>query len=105
MWFRERTTKLPDASLGWFGAFKSIPDEYVLEHQSLDGYLYLRFLKMITIICFVGALITWPILFPVNATGGAGQKELDLLSFSNINSNGKNRYYAHTFLGWIFFCR
>ncbi|KAH8602366.1 hypothetical protein B0O99DRAFT_561765 [Bisporella sp. PMI_857] len=100
---QERTTKLPDASLGWFGAFKSIPDEYVLEHQSLDGYLYLRFLKMITIICFVGALITWPILFPVNATGGAGQKELDLLSFSNINSNGKNRYYAHTFLGWIFF--
>lgn len=100
---REKTKPLPDGKFSWFSPFKSVPDEYVLNHSSLDGYLYLRFLKMITIICFVGCLITWPILFPVNATGGGGQKELDLLSFSNINKAGKNRYYAHALLGWIFF--
>jgi calcium permeable stress-gated cation channel len=60
---------------------------------------------MLTIICFVGACITFPILFPINATGGGGQKELDIISFSNINesSSGKNRYYAHAILGWVFF--
>ena len=43
-----------------------------------------------------------PVLFPVNATGGGGQKQLDLISFSNVTNN-KNRYYAHTFVAWIFF--
>ena len=54
---------------------------------------------------FVGACITWPILFPVNATGGGGGKQLDVLSMSNINKSGSGqyRYYAHTFCSWIFF--
>jgi hypothetical protein len=94
---------LPEGKFNWFGSFKSIPDEYILNHQSLDGYLYLRFLKMLTIICFVGACLNFPVLFPVNTTGGGGQQQLDILSFSNINQNGKNRYYAHVFIGWIFF--
>jgi calcium permeable stress-gated cation channel len=57
----------------------------------------------------VGCSITWPVLFPVNATGGPTnppQEQLDILSFSNIDtsqSSGKNRLYAHTFIGWIFF--
>lgn len=72
-----------------------------MQHNSLDGYFLLRYLKIATLICFVGCLITWPVLFPVNATGGGGQKQLDLLSFSNISGN-KSRYYAHTFIAWIF---
>ena len=83
--------------------FGNFQDEYILNHQSLDGYLYLRFLKLITILCFAGACLTWPILFPVNATGGGGQKELDILSFSNITSSQKNRYYAHALLAWVYF--
>lgn len=55
---------------------------------------------MAIIICFVGCCITWPILFPVNATGGGGQTQLNLLSFSNVLD--KNRYYAHVFVAWIF---
>lgn len=100
---REKSEKLPDAKFGWFSHFRSLPDEYLVTHQSLDGYLYLRFFKMLTVICFIGCCITWPVLFPVNATGGGGQKELDIISFSNISSTGKNRYYAHVFIGWIFF--
>lgn len=41
-----------------------------------------------------------PVLFPVNITGGGPNKELDLLSFGNVVN--KNRYYAHTFVAWIF---
>lgn len=91
--------------LGWFGDFWSLPDEYVLNHHSLDAYLYLRFFKMIIFICFIGCFITWPILFPVNATGGGGESQFNLLSFSNVPPTQANRYYAHTFVGWIFFSK
>ncbi len=95
---------MPSGLFNWLGAFNQIPDSYVLNHQSLDGYLLLRFLKIATVICFVGCLITWPILFPVNATGGGGQNQLNLLSFSNVTGN-KYRYLAHTFIAWIFICK
>lgn len=58
---------------------------------------------MITIICLVGVVITWPILIPINVTGGAKQHELDLLTFGNIKAAEKKRYYAHAILAWIFF--
>ena len=86
----------------WIGTFNKIPDSYVLNHHSLDGFLLLRYLKVSVAVCFVGCLITWPVLFPVNATGGGGSKQLDLISFSNV-TNTKNRFYAHTFIAWIFF--
>jgi calcium permeable stress-gated cation channel len=87
--------------LNWFGAFWKIPDTYALQHQSLDAYLFLRFLRICTTILFVSLCITWPILFPVNATGGNGKKELELLGYSNINiDKSPNRLYAHTFVAW-----
>lgn len=87
--------------MNWLGAFFQIPDSYVLNHESLDGFLLLRYLKICVVICFVGCLITWPVLFPVNATGGKGLVQLDLLTFGNVAN--KNRYYAHTGVAWIFF--
>lgn len=101
----QRTPPLPSGFLNWVGSFWKIPDIWALQHQSLDAYLYLRFLRMAVIICFVGCCITWPVLFPVNITGGGGQKELDMLSYANIKSSGsgKNRYYAHVFAAWAFY--
>ena len=86
----------------WIGTFNKIPDSYVLNHHSLDGFLLLRYLKISVAICFVGCLMTWPVLFSVNATGGGGLKQFDSISFSNV-TNTKNRFYAHTFIAWIFF--
>lgn len=101
----EKSEALPDGKFSWIRHFRNFQDEYVLNHQSLDGYLYLRFLKMVCLICFFGCCITWPILFPVNATGGGDGKELDILSFANISGNRKNRYYAHALLSFVFFGR
>jgi hypothetical protein len=92
--------------LSWFGAFWKIPDTYVLQHHSLDSYLFLRYLRILVAICFFGCLITWPVLFPVNATGGNHGTGLNILAFGNVNgkvSSGKNRMFAHVFIGWIFF--
>lgn len=72
----------------------------MLQHNSLDGYFLLRYLKLSVVICFVGCCLTWPILFPINGTGGGGQEQLNILSFANVQD--KNRYYAHTFVAWIF---
>lgn len=97
----ERRTPLSGA--GFFGILTnrtSLPDSYVLQHNSLDGYLWLRFFKILIVICFVGCCITWPVLFPVNITGGGNQEQLDMLSMSNIAN--PIRYYAHAFVAWVF---
>ena len=99
---RKRSPELPNGFLNWFGAFWKLPDDYALKHQGLDAYLFMRYLKICATICFVSLCITWPILFPVNATGGGGQQQLEVLSYSNINiDTQKNRFYAHTFVAWI----
>ncbi|KAL1858947.1 hypothetical protein VTK73DRAFT_7723 [Phialemonium thermophilum] len=100
----ERTPPLPSGLFNWFGSFWKLPDVYALQHQSLDAYLFLRYLRMTVVICFVGCCITWPVLFPVNATGAGNQKELNILSYSNINrSTQKYRYFAHALICWVYF--
>ncbi|KAL7812690.1 DUF221 domain-containing protein [Trichoderma aethiopicum] len=97
----ERTPSVPSNWLTWFAAFWKIPDAYVLTHQSLDAYLFLRFLRICFVVCLVSLLITWPILFPINATGGKHLSQLEILSYSDIDINiHRNYLYAHTFVGW-----
>lgn len=96
----QRTPKQTPGFLGWLQEFKSLPDDYVVRHSSLDNYLWLRFFKMLTAMCFVGCIVTWPVLFPVAATGGGGQSGLDILSFSNVG--GIYRYFAFAIMSWIF---
>lgn len=69
----------------------------------MDGYLFLRFLRILCVTFFVGCLITWPILLPIHATGGVGNTQLDALSFSNVKD--KSRYYAHAIMACVYFGR
>ncbi|ORY14002.1 hypothetical protein BCR34DRAFT_560961 [Clohesyomyces aquaticus] len=97
----ERKTPAPSTSFfGWLTDFRRIDDRYILDHQSIDGYLFVRYFKLIVKICFLGCCITWPVLFPINITGGAGNTQLDLLSFSNVVS--AYRYYAHALVSCVF---
>lgn len=98
---KHRTPATKSTGARWFHDFRTISDDFVLQHNSLDAYLYLRFLKFIIAICLVGSLLTWPILFPVNATGGGTASQLDKISFSNIAKN--NHLWAHTVVALIFF--
>ncbi|KAI1434674.1 hypothetical protein GGR50DRAFT_661130 [Xylaria sp. CBS 124048] len=100
----ERSPALPDGFFNWFGAFWKISDYHPLKSQSLDAYLFLRFLKILVVICFVGCCITWPVLFPVNITGGGGQQQVNLLSYANVNKDTQfHRYYAHALIAWLFY--
>ena len=100
----ERSPPLPSGFINWVRSFWKIPDIYALQHQSLDAYLYIRYLRMALVLCFVGCLITWPVLFPVNATGGGNQTQLDILSYGNVDQETQaDRYYAHVFISWLYF--
>lgn len=95
------TDPLPSGRFNWLPALWAIPDTFVLQHQSLDSYLFLRFLKLSVIGCLVGCCITWPVLFPVNATGHGGQSQLDILSMSNVTNPW--RFWAHAGCACIYF--
>lgn len=97
----ERTPPSLTGLFDWITSMYKLPDEYVLQHQSMDAYLLLRFLKLITIICFVGCFMTFPVLWPVNATGGGGKQQFDLLNFSNI-SHQFGRFFAHAIIAWFY---
>ncbi|OTB19899.1 hypothetical protein K445DRAFT_313688 [Daldinia sp. EC12] len=101
----ERSPALPNGWFNWIGSFWKIPDVHALQHQSLDAYLFLRFLRILVVICFAGCCILWPVLFPVNATGGNEDAvQVDILSYARVNKDTEsNRYYAHTFMAWIFY--
>jgi len=104
---QERSPRLPDSLINWVSTFWKTSDLVVLNSHTLDGYLFLRHLKVAVITCVVGMCITWPILLPVNATGAGEQKQLNLLTFANAagpsDPNSYYRFYAHVFCAYLFF--
>jgi hypothetical protein len=98
----ERTPDLPTGLFNWIKPFYEIPDTYVLQHHSMDGYLFLRFLKISVITCLVGCVITFPVLFPVNITGGGTKKQFEILTMANVTDN-YYKMFAHAGCAIIFF--
>jgi hypothetical protein len=97
----ERAQKLPSGWFNWVIPFWKTPDIEVLNRSSLEGYLFLRYLKVLTIICCVGLLLTWPILIPIHALGGMGSQQLDKLTFGNVAH--PTWLYAHALIAWVYF--
>ncbi|KAK3358188.1 hypothetical protein B0T25DRAFT_541122 [Lasiosphaeria hispida] len=93
--------QLPDGWFNWIRPFLAIDDNYILNNCSLDAFFFLRFLRILSIICLIGACLIWPVLLPVHGTGGVGMKDLDLLTIGNIKF--PLRFYAHVAVAWIFF--
>lgn len=76
-------------------------DVFILNHSSLDAYLFLRYLKLLSFICFVGCCLAWPILMPIHATGGGTLTQLDSVTLGNVEDPRK--YFAHVAVAWAFF--
>jgi len=98
---RERSESPLKGWFDWVKPFIKEDDIHVLNRSSLDAYLFLRYLKVLSFICFVGCCLMWPILMPIHATGGKGLSELDSLTMGNVTS--KNILYVHVAVAWIFF--
>ncbi|XWX00367.1 hypothetical protein V2A60_008387 [Cordyceps javanica] len=97
----EPSPELPSGIFNWVVPFFKIPDTFVLNNASIDGFFFLRYLKVLRNICFVGCLLAYPILFPINATGGKGNYQLAVLTIGNVKD--PNKLYAHLFVAWAFF--
>lgn len=91
----------------WLTSLLKRPETFIIQYAGPDGYFFLRFLFEFCCICILGAIITWPILFPVNASNGNNNqpgstvKGFDILSLSNVRNRW--RTFAHVFLSWILF--
>ncbi|ANB14423.1 Rsn1p [Sugiyamaella lignohabitans] len=101
-----RPRPLATGNFVWFRDLLSRPDSEILRDAGLDGYFFLRYLRLIFFICLVGIILVYPVLLAVNATGGGtpqgvSNSGFDILSFVNVRN--KNRYFAHVFIGYLFF--
>ncbi|KFZ08124.1 hypothetical protein V502_09528 [Pseudogymnoascus sp. VKM F-4520 (FW-2644)] len=97
----ERPKKLPTGWFNWFKPLFGTPDLDVLHQSSIDGFLFLRFLRILCVICLFGACLTWPVLFPLHILGGGSGSQLDSLTFGNVKK--PSWYFVHAFLAWIYF--
>ncbi|KAH9899068.1 hypothetical protein F4778DRAFT_742028 [Xylariomycetidae sp. FL2044] len=98
---KDRTPSQNREFFDWIHTMRKLPDKFALYHHGLDTYLYLRFLRTIIFICIVGCCLTWPILMPVNATGGGSSTQLDKIGIGNVKKN--KHLYAHAFVAWVYF--
>ncbi|KAF3904142.1 hypothetical protein AA313_de0204409 [Arthrobotrys entomopaga] len=100
----KRADPLPDGIFSWVGPLVKINESYVIEKTSLDSYFFLRYLKISIVMTLVGCFITWPVLFPLNLTGGAGQQQLDSLAMGNVRkTDHKNWYWGHILIAYVYF--
>lgn len=98
---KRKPRPLKSGIFGWFFDLISRKESEILQDAGLDGYFFLRYLRMVMVICVVGLVFVCPLLIAVNATGGGGQYGFNQLSFENVNN--KNRYFAHALTAYVFF--
>lgn len=98
---QDRTPYRNRSNRDWLRTMRTVSDKFTLYHQSLDSYLYLRFLRTCIFICVIGCIITWPILIPINVRGGGEGTELNRLLIGNVNN--KKLLYAHAIIAWFLF--
>lgn len=98
---RRASPELPRGHFSWLKPFLKTQATFVLNNGSLDGFLLLRYLKVLRNMCLVGCAVTWPVLLPLHATGGNGCTELEMLTMANVKNPQK--FYTHVFISWIYF--
>lgn len=97
----ETDRKSLSSYFSWVPNLLSKPNSFIIQHCSIDGFFFLRYVSLIFFISLIGCFLLLPILLPVNATNGLGLPGFSLLAMSNV-TNFK-RFYAHIFLSWIYF--
>lgn len=95
----KRPRELPKGPFSWIFILLTRKDTKVIQYTGLDGYFFLRYIFIVGLI-FIAGIFWYTVLLPINATDGHGTG-FDRLSIANITHH--NRYYAHVFIGWVFY--
>ncbi|QPG77251.1 hypothetical protein FOA43_004658 [Brettanomyces nanus] len=96
----QRPPKLPRTPWGWLETVLRRSPEATIREAGIDGYLFIRYLLVFSCL-FLGGILMWIVLLPVNATNGKGENGLNQLGISNVGP--RNRYYAHALLSWVYY--
>lgn len=91
---------LPKDPFRWVFILLTKPHSFIIQQAGLDGYFFLRYLLVLAFTFLFGICI-YVVLLPINIVNGRGKTGFDLLSISNIENS--KRYYAHSFMGWVFY--
>lgn len=101
---------LPDVitSFNWVAGVFSVSWDTVRKYSGLDGYFFLRYIRMNLRICFVTSFWAFLILVPTYATGDNNDQEgWYHLSVANVLSGSPRMWipaiFAYLFTGFIFF--
>ncbi|AMD22861.1 HHR092Cp [Eremothecium sinecaudum] len=97
----ERTESVPGGYFKWIPFLMNKPHSFLIQHMSVDGYFFTRYLLIFGLLSLLGCLILFPILLPVNAVRGFRLGGFERLAFSNVSN--RNRFFAHAFLSWVYF--
>lgn len=87
----------------WLTDLVTRPDSEIIVETGLDGYFFLRYLRMMFIYSLIGIPLLWPVLMSLTATSHGGLTGLNKLQFGNVDKNQRDRYYAHVFFSWAYF--
>jgi hypothetical protein len=110
---RERTKPLPPGPWQWLKPIFKRADEEFLQKCGLDAFFLCRYLLVLLRIFVPLALVIFPILVPLNATGGNNieaniqgtgrnlTKGLDVITISNIQPKLAQRLWAHCLLAVV----
>ena len=101
-----RDAEIPEPCDNIFGLLIQLfqlSDEQLLLYAGLDGYVYLRYLRLCWKICIICTAVALPLLCTVyvTAVGSDEVKGIDALSMANIEAQG-NRLWAPFFCAYIF---
>lgn len=100
---RQRVPQPPPGLTAWLGPVFKTPNLQFIQKCGLDAYFFLRYLRTLLKIFVPASLIALPILLPINATGGGGKQQLNVLNVTNISDANKGTWYwAHLILSICF---
>jgi hypothetical protein len=93
----------PPGPLQWARHVLSVSDEDFFKSVGLDGYVFLRFLRLCCKVTVVSGVLGLLILAPVyfSCPGNDGVAGINLYTMANVEQNG-TKLWAPFFLTWIF---
>jgi hypothetical protein len=92
---------LPSGLWQWFIPLLKKSDNFIIRQAGLDGYFFVRYLALISMISFCALLVLFPILLPINSINGSGETGLNRFTYANVGARPK--YYAHAILSLFFY--
>jgi len=97
----KRQRPLGDGLFSWPLSIYKADHQDIRQHNGMDAYFFVRYLRMMFLIFLPVWFISWAVLLPVDSAGLDNKTGLDQFTFGNIPQDAQVRYAAHLVLAWF----